>query len=300
MFLTTPPVPPGPDVQRPYFQEDPLLDPPWLPRPGWFVEAEVDPSTAHVKNHLTNTVQVGASTPTVQTAGTPLDWTVSPRFDLGYRLPSGFGEFVFGYRFLATTGTGIGAGPDGPATIKSRLDMQVADLDYASREFSLWPYCDMKWRTGLRLASVFFDSRVDETPGEAAGGSGILESRTSNTYTGVGPHAGVELGHRLGFSGLSLVGGGDAATLLGRIRQGFFEDTTTLGDGQTRVSGSQAVPIVNACLGFEWQPPAWHDAHFFAGYQYEYWWNVGRLSSTSNSRGELSDQGIVLRAEFNF
>jgi hypothetical protein len=33
---------------------------------------------------------------------------------------------------------------------------------------------------------------------------------------------------------------------------------------------------------------------------YEYWWNVGRESNTLDSRGELSDQGILLRAEFNF
>ena len=39
--------------------------------------------------------------------------------------------------------------------------------------------------------------------------------------------------------------------------------------------------------------------HFFLGYQFEYWWNVGRLS-TSFARGELEDQGVVLRAEFNF
>ena len=128
LFLTTPPVPPGPDLQRPYFQVDPILDPPQFGRPGWFVEAEIDPSMAHVKNHLMNTVQVGANTNTVQTAGTPLDWTVSPRFDLGYRLPSGFGEFVFGYRFLSTNGTAAGQGLDGPATVTSRLDMQVADL----------------------------------------------------------------------------------------------------------------------------------------------------------------------------
>ena len=35
-----------------------------------------------------------------------LDWTVSPRFELGYRLPSGFGELDVAFRFLMTQGSG--------------------------------------------------------------------------------------------------------------------------------------------------------------------------------------------------
>ena len=34
-----------------------------------------------------------------------LNWTVSPRFELGYRLPSGFGEVDVAYRFLLAEGT---------------------------------------------------------------------------------------------------------------------------------------------------------------------------------------------------
>ena len=35
-----------------------------------------------------------------------LNWTVSPRFEAGYRLPSGFGEIDVSYRFLLTEGAG--------------------------------------------------------------------------------------------------------------------------------------------------------------------------------------------------
>jgi hypothetical protein len=58
--------------------------------------------------------------------------------------------------------------------------------------------------------------------------------------------------------------------------------------------------MLTAELGLRWQPAFWPHTLVFLGYQYEYWWNVGRLSLTDTSRGELSDQSILLRAEFNF
>src|SRR5262249_7690250 len=97
----------------------------------------------------------------------------------------------------------------------------------------------------------------------------------------------------------------DGASLLGRIRQNFFAESTTPGangqllSGNTRHSVSQSVPTINAFLGLRWQPPSYPHVHVSAGYDYEYWWNVGRNSSTT-SRGTLSDQGVLLRAEFNF
>jgi hypothetical protein len=103
--------------------------------------------------------------------------------------------------------------------------------------------------------------------------------------------------------GLSLVGEVDSALTLGRIRQGFFEEGTAGGRpvvGQSHVSSSQAVPMLNAQVGVGWQPQGYRNLRFFLGYQYEYWWNVGRLSITPNSRGELSDQGVLWKAEFNF
>jgi hypothetical protein len=39
--------------------------------------------------------------------------------------------------------------------------------------------------------------------------------------------------------------------------------------------------------------------HLSVGYEYEYWWNVARLSN-GISRGEWGEQGILVRAAFNF
>ena len=57
--------------------------------------------------------------------------------------------------------------------------------------------------------------------------------------------------------------------------------------------------LLSIFLGLAWQLPQHHHFRFSVGYEYEYWWNVGRIS-TSTPRGEMSDQGILLRAELNF
>ena len=122
----------------PYFEDDPRLDPPILPLPGWFADVETEIAVAHVKNKLVNTVSIGGAAPnTVALPSAELDWTVAPRFELGYRLPSGFGAFALAYRFLTTEGTQGTIGADGPASLHSRLELNEVDFDYVSREFSL-------------------------------------------------------------------------------------------------------------------------------------------------------------------
>jgi hypothetical protein len=162
----------------------------------------------------------------------------------------------------------------------------------------------MKWRFGLRYANVFFDSVADEPFVAAAAGSGIFERRNSNTWSGVGPHVGLELGQHLGPCGLSLVGKSDFFLGLGRIHQGFAELGTAPGlGGELHVNRSQAVPALNLQAGFGWSRPDLTRWSVFVGYQYEYWWNVGRNSDTGppdQSNGSLWDQGLVLRIECQF
>jgi hypothetical protein len=289
-----------------YFERDPRLDPPQLPQPGWFADAEIGAVGSHFKDRLRGMVQAGARAPDfIHVPGAELDWTISPRVEVGYRLPSGFGDIALSYRGLATDGTGSIFGPDGIASLKSRLDVQIVDLDYISRELSLLPHCGMRWRFGLRYVSLFYDAQQNEPFGQAAAGSGIFAQRNTNDFKGFGPHAGVQVERLLEDSGFALVARIDGATLLGDTRQVFAEETTELGPDGQPLAGAvvlhnpQTVPVLNLQFGIGWQPPEYPHSHIFLGYQYEYWWNAARLS-TSLSRGELSDQGIILRAEFNF
>jgi hypothetical protein len=232
-----------------------------------------------------------------------LDWTVAPRIELGYRLPSGFGGVALAYRGFATQGTGLGPAADGLAALKSRLDLNLVDFDYHSWEFSLWPRWDMRWFFGGRYVSLYYDAQALESLSEAQAGSGIFSTRTTDSYVGFGPHFGIELARKLEGTGLALFARTDMAIFLGRIRQGYFEQSVDASglqlSGETRDSSSQAAAMINQQLGVSWQPPGWRDTHLYAGYEYEYWWNVGRLSK-GLARGELSDQGVVLRVEFNF
>jgi hypothetical protein len=307
-----PPAPGGADFERPYFKRDSLLDPLELPPPGWFFDVDLDALHAHVKNQL-NTGVPNPATGAINQIGLPsadLNWAFSPRFELGYRLPSGFGEFLLSYRFLATDGSELIEATDGPGRLSSLLDINQVDLDYACEEMSLWPHWDMRWHVGLRYSYVYFDSQSDEAFAAAAAGSGIYEARTTNSFVGIGPHAGVDLSRNFGCGcGLGFVAKADFAMLFGRVRQQFIEHTTTPGaDGQPLVgevsaSDSVGVPVLTLQAGLGWKPPNYPRANFFLGYQYEYWWEVGLLANINNGGGtfgELSDQGFVLRAEFNF
>ena len=246
------------DLPEPYFVPDPLLDRPDFAPAGWFLNAEIGFAAPHIKGVQSNANALADTLPKVVfLPAADLEWTVAPRLQFGYRLPSAFGEFAVSYRFLTTDGTDTTTGFDGPAALRTRLNFNQIDLDYLSREFSLAPHWDMKWHFGLRLAELYYDSRSDEPFALAATGNGVFEQRFSNSYWGIGPHAGVELQREVEGTGLSFVSRIDAATLLGRIRQGFFEQLTAVGaNGQftgleSRLSGSQDVPIVNFQVGAE-------------------------------------------------
>lgn len=290
-------------LPNPYFDCDRRLDPCMLPQPGWVADVEVDLALPHVSNGIHDTVTLGGVTSRVVLGSAKLDWTASPRVELGYRLPDGFGEFAIAYRFLGSNGTGTVTGPfaapDGPATLTSRLSMNVADLDYASNELSICTWW-MKWHFGLRGADVFFDSRADEDPAVAAGGSGVFERRMTSNFWGLGPHASLDLERRIGDSGVTVVGRMDGAILLGELEQGFFEVSTTPGvSAQTIRSNPDAVPTLNWSLGLAWRPPSCQALRVFVGYQGEGWWSVGHFAG-SGSDASLSTEGVLLRADFNY
>jgi hypothetical protein len=289
----------------PYFSDrDPLLDRPNAPAPGLFGNVELDIVGVHVKNRLTDTVTIdGVANDTVHLPGAQLGWTASPRFELGYRLPDGCGEFTLGYRFLTAEGTNPLVGDQIAGQVKSRLILNEVDFDYASREFSLAPNWDMKWKLGARLAGVYYDACAYEQTVPDMFAALQIQQRTSNNFWGAGPHAGLQLTRQLDIPGLSLYGQVEGATLLGQIHQRFsesftFNDVPNMAiQGSTALRHTQAVPMVNVQLGLRWSPPGWNRAQFFFGYQYEYWWSLGQVDS---SNLELSDQGVFFRGEFNF
>src|SRR5262249_18005897 len=160
-----------------------------------------------------------------------------PRFELGYRFPQGCGELLVSYRFLSTEGSDTLSSFDldgSEGLLRSRLSLDVVDIDYASREYCLDSHWGMKWRVGVRIADVVFASRADGL---------FIEQRTSNDFVGAGPHVGLDLWRSLPVPGLALFGKVEGAFPVGEITQGFEEkfilDDDSLTGGATRVRQTQ-------------------------------------------------------------
>jgi hypothetical protein len=250
----------------------------------------------------------------VRFPGNRLDPTVSPRFELGYRFPDGFGELRISYRFLDTKGSDIVlvAPPEandnlGLAAQTGRLALNFIDLDFGTREFSLGPNCEMRTAVGLRFATAFLDSEVTFlNPVTLTGspfGTGPFTrlSQTEvihNRYFGA--HGILEVGRKLQVPGLTLFGRLEGAGMYGRVHQTFKEVfVESPGFTQRRITNGVGTPMLNVQVGLSYEVPQWNHARFLIAYQFEEWWQFGR-GNNDLSFGPLYDQGLFLRAEFNF
>ncbi len=268
---------------------DPLLDPPSA-LPGWVFVVETGIFKPHIKGDLSAAVNIGGvvNDPTVSLPNAPLDWTAGARIEAGYRFPEACGEFLVGYRSLVSEGDArvIGFDPSGPVPFHSRLNLNALDGDYAARQCSLGEQWDMKWKVGVRLASVYWDSRADGP---------LVERRVSNDFLGAGPHLGLELWRHLGCSRFSLYGRFEGAALWGQTGQNYEEvirfTDGTLG-GARKVSQTVGVPVVEFQGGVAWAPWAESRWRFALGYQIEAWYYLGQ---GDDARGDLWSQGVFLR-----
>jgi hypothetical protein len=282
---------------------------------GWFASLEADIVSAHISNRLTAPVAVGpapAATGTVtpfpsvpsfppfvdqvQLPTAELGFVGSPRVEVGYRFSQDLGAFVLGYHGLVTEGvTDLpGYDVDGSTGILwSRLNLNVVDADYVSREYFLGPYWQMKWRAGGRFASVFFDSLAS---------GNVLEQRISNDFIGGGPHIGLDFWRSLYYPGLAFCARVDGAAVIGQVRQAFEEtfanpDGSLAGGGATEVHQTQVVPVLHCQAGLSWAPPAYQWLRVAAGYEFEQWWSLGRAGA---SNADLTTQGAFIRLELGF
>jgi hypothetical protein len=262
---------------------------------GWFATVDVDLLGSHVDNKLNNTVSVFGTIAPVALPSANLNWTASPRFEVGYRFGQAAGELVLSYRFLATSGSATTPDFDpagNPGLLRSRLAMNIIDVDYAALEPSLLPWFEMKWRVGLRVASLFFDS--DEA-------SSLLEQHVSNSFTGVGPHAALDLWHPIAASRFGIFCKVDAAGAFGTVQQGFEETITGTGSGSTRTNQFMPTIMLNVQAGIGWAPR--DNWRFSFGYTYEHWWDAAYTPAPNGgfqSTGDVATQGVFFRAEWKY
>jgi hypothetical protein len=286
-----PPPPP------PYPPSPPPLDRPHDVEPGWFANLEINIVGAHITNNLAGPVSTGGPIPDIVALPiAELDWTGSPRFEIGYRFCDGWGSFIFSYRFLVTeaTATIVGFDLDGSdGFLKNRLAMNMIDFAYGSPEYHLGAQTDLQWRLGVRIANAFFDS-------DASGA--FIEQHVSDLFWGAGPLGGIDLQHRFGHTGLGIFGRLNAGVAFGRITQSYNETLVapdgTISGGATNFSGDQAVPMMDFQVGMSWTPIwRYHTTRLLLGYTWERWWSVG---SIAGSTADITNQGLFFRGEFTF
>jgi hypothetical protein len=291
---------------------DPLLDRPYSAQPGCFVNVEANVLFPHLRNELSGFVQNGVTgqADPVQFAGNKIDPTVSPRFEFGYRFPDNWGSLSFGYSFLASRGhdqltTDSNDVVQAPADQDGRLDYNLIDLTYNSREYSLDPHWNMRWGAGYRMLFLYFDSRLRFlNPGSDPGS--ILTQSESNGVQCFGAWAYLDLERRLGDSGFCVFVRLEGTDMFARIGQSYAETVAGAAGPETfvnRYTGDVGVSILREVVGVSYTVPQWNYSRFLLGYQYETFFQIGRLTQTSgliDTRGQLDAHGVFLRAEINF
>jgi hypothetical protein len=297
-----------------FAQPDPLLDRPYSAQPGFFTNVEMNVLWLHLHNRLSGPVlnAVTGQTDQVMLGRTRLDAAVAPRFEVGSRIPDNWGSVMFGYGFLASRGREVSAtGPEdtvqAPAEKVGRLVYNLFDLTYTSREYCLDPFGNMRWGVGPRLMFFYFDARGEFPSAGPGPGSALTQSETNFIHC-YGFWAFLDVEREIGSSGLRAFFRLEATDLFGRVNQNYSQTVTgNLGQGplntSARFTGSVGPSILREVVGVSYTVPQWNHTRFLLGYQYEEFFQIGRLSSTSgvpDTRGSLDAHGLVLRAEFNF
>jgi hypothetical protein len=321
-------LPPPPDYTRidQGWIGDPLLERPQAAPAGFLFNVESSVLWLHFTNHLQGGTAPNFNVGGPATGGLPItadfikfpgngfDATVSPRFEFGYRFPDGFGELRLAYRFMDTRGsdTVLVSPPNsidslGPAAQFGRLDVNIVDLDFGTRQFSLGPDWELRTAAGLRYATAFVDSHVTflnpvsviGSPFGTAAFTRLTQSEAvGNRYFGA--HAVFEVARKLWIPGLALFGRLEGSGMYGRVHQTFTETFVEApGFTQKRVTNGVGTPTLATQIGLCYDVPRWNHARFMIGYQFEEWWQFGR-GDNDLSFGPLYDQGVFLRAEFTF
>jgi hypothetical protein len=292
---------------------DPLLDRPYSAQPGWFANVETTILWPHLRNQLGDRLPnpFTGQADAIAFAGNRLDPTASPRFEVGYRLPDNWGSLSFGYRFLATQGhdqlvTGPEDAVQGATDQVGRFDYNMVDFVYGSREYSLDPNWNMRWGIGARMLFLYFDSRIQFV--SPATDEGAVQGQSeSNHLRCYGPWGYLDIERKIGHTGLSVFGRLEGMDSYARINQ-IYRETVAGAPGeaaqtlQDRLTGAVSVSMLREVVGLSYTVPRWNYSRFMLGYEYETYFQIGRLSTAGpvDTRGQLDVHGLFLRAELNF
>src|SRR5262249_50684290 len=123
---------------------------------GFFIDTEIAVLFPSYDTH---------GTPTLHVPTTSLGVSVSPTFDIAYKLPGDQGYFALTYRFLSADGNGT-VNQDGiDLATKTRLSVNTFGVDYGSAPWEFSPRWTFSWRVGGRIEQVFVESEGTSAAG---------------------------------------------------------------------------------------------------------------------------------------
>ena len=259
-----------------------------------FVGVQFDFVKPVATEHLQGTFPLNNGTAiTLQPPSHSLDWTVSPKLELGWHMPENRGDIVVSYRFLATDGNGAFTNPAGDFGVKSRLDINLFDVDYVSFPEEFAPRWFVRYRLGARVTATYYDTTAS---------GALLTEKVSNNFIGAGPKGGLEVSRQIGLlPAFSLFARADAAVMVGQITQKFYEtidnDPSNPLSGTIKTNRTQSVPTFSLSAGVNYTPPAADYLHFSLGYEWERWWSLGR---SGDARLDLTTNSFFIRGQFDF
>ena len=194
------------------------------------------------------------------------------------------------------------AGPGGADLTRATVRLNVYDMDLdKTMPFENWNL-DVGLKGGVRIADL--DQTYTSQILTAAGGPGN-HGDFSQTFTGAGPHVGLDGNVWLGeHRRLSLYAKTEAALLLGDLQissDAFLPGLTA----RQSASRTRVIPVLGTELGVEWRPTSHLSAS--AGWMFEDWFDVGTSGGTFGGNFQedinsniMSFNGLTVRVKLSF
>lgn len=313
---TEPLPPPGATIDRPLPPPPPLRDPypttwqsppPYVPATDWFarrssiggppgVFADIDLAFLWPDVRMRD----GHNGAFGQSADFDLNPDLATTFRLGYNFENDLTSVFASYRFFGADGSPNVDGAGLPVDIGTRLDVNDVNWTVQQRIPLFWDRLRFAVEGGARLSTIFYDlSYRTEYPAFIGGGPFEVELKASSHFVGAGPTVGLANEFEL-LPGLSLFARSDFAALFGRHTFKTRVDTnapflTVLAPQE--IGRSATVKTLGALAGLTWVPANMPHLTFQFGYQFEYWWDVGKFGDLSD---DLMFNGLFGRVRINY
>lgn len=218
-----------------------------------------------------------------------LEWTVSPTFDLGYRLPGQQGEFALNYQFLVSQGFSSASYLGLASQVKSRITQNEVDFLYRSAPTAFGPRLDIRFEIGAKMGFFFYDTLASNALGEG---------HASNYFFGGGPRFRIDGDfHITSNKRWRWINGLEISALMGQIQQSYSNSVGPYDFAVTAPKTTTTLPVLKYQTGILWVPSFTEGFSVLAGFELDEYWQILKQNQSS---GRLQNLGILLQGRLDF